>query len=199
MKPLPATDKDKNSVLLQWGVRPDGKFRSLEGVCTVKPPRRTWSNSLVFRCKRVSEKSCSKAGAWSRKGLVEVCPPLLPYASVLNMNIRRPGVHWLQDPDTKEYNFDSYLGNIPQVRDFAFDRLPGFVPSSQDTALIAQAREAKCKYVGSTSSLTGILTQIYLLLSEEKLVNLDNLSEEFQTAVGPVIPPNVAATQFVPA
>lgn len=195
MKPLPATDKDKNSVLVQWGVRPDGKFRSLEGVCTVKPPRRTRSNSLVVRCKPVSEKSCSKAGARSRKGLVKVCPrSLLPDVSMLNINIRRPGVHWLQDPETKEYNFDSCLESIPQVRDFAFDRLPGFVPSSQDTALIAEARKAKCKYVGSTSSLTGILTQIYLLLSEEKLVNLNNLSEEFLTAVGPVIPPTVAMT-----
>ncbi|PIL22510.1 hypothetical protein GSI_15199 [Ganoderma sinense ZZ0214-1] len=96
--------------------------------------------------------------------------------------LSRPGVHWLQDPDTKEYNFDNYLESIPQVRDFAFDRLPGFVPSSQDTALISQARKAKCKYVGSTSSLTGILTQIYLLLSGEKLVNLNHLSEDFKTA-----------------
>ncbi|KAM5533466.1 hypothetical protein V8D89_012904 [Ganoderma adspersum] len=146
MKPLPATDKDKNSVLVQWGVRPDGKFRSLEDV---NKYRRSHVPKLAHGLEKV---------------------------------LSRPGVHWLQDPDTKEYNFDSCLDSIPQVRDFAFDRLPGFVPSSQDTALIAQARKAKCKYVGSTSSLTGILTQIYLLLSEEKLVNLNNLSEEFQAA-----------------
>lgn len=105
---------------------------------------------------------------------------------MFDVDTHRPGVHWLQDPDTKAYNFDSYLDNIPQVSDFAFDRLPGFVPSSQDKALMTYARKAQCNYVGSTSSLTGILTQIYLLLSEEKLVNLCNLSTEFQGAVSPV-------------
>ena len=92
-------------------------------------------------------------------------------------------MHWLRDPETDEYNFSRTLENIPQPDQFAFDRLPGFVPSSQDEALIAYARKNKCKYIGSTSSLTGILAQIYLLLSEEKLVNLENLSEDFATAV----------------
>ncbi len=44
----------------------------------------------------------------------------------------RTGVHWIRDPDTGKYNFPEYLETIPQVADFAFDRLPGFVPSSQD-------------------------------------------------------------------
>ncbi|KAI0670770.1 Pet127-domain-containing protein [Trametes maxima] len=96
--------------------------------------------------------------------------------------LKRQGVHWLQDPDTQEYNFPEYLESIPLVQDFDFDKLPGFVPSSQDKNLVALAKKANCKYAGSTSSLTGILVQIYLLLSEEKLINTSNLSIDFQDA-----------------
>ena len=46
--------------------------------------------------------------------------------------LRSGGVHWLKDPDSGRYNFDQHLENIPKVEDFAFDRLGGFVPSSQD-------------------------------------------------------------------
>ncbi|KAI0712139.1 mitochondrial protein Pet127-domain-containing protein [Earliella scabrosa] len=96
--------------------------------------------------------------------------------------LSRQGVHWLKDPETDEYNFDRYLEDIPQVADFAFDRLGDFVPSSKDHKLIALAQKLKCKFAGSTSSLTGILTQIYLLLSEEKHLNISGLSAEFDEA-----------------
>ncbi|KAI0354994.1 Pet127-domain-containing protein [Trametes cingulata] len=96
--------------------------------------------------------------------------------------LKREGVHWLRDPETREYNFPEYLESIPRVEDFAFDRLPGFVPSSQDKSLVSLAKKAQCSYAGSTSSLSGILTQIYLLLSEEKYVNTANLSTDFQDA-----------------
>ena len=116
----------------------------------------------------------------------------------------RTGVHWLKDPDTGEYNFDQHLEDIPKVSDFDFSRLGGFVTSSQDKAcqstsvwahplilsfqtLIDLAKKNDCKYAGSTSSLTGILTQIYLLLSREKLLKLYNLSEAFQDAVSDVL------------
>ena len=43
-----------------------------------------------------------------------------------------PGVHWLQDPRSRVYNFPPYLENIPKVTDFDFDRLTGFIKSSRD-------------------------------------------------------------------
>ncbi|KAI8969616.1 Pet127-domain-containing protein [Trametes punicea] len=100
----------------------------------------------------------------------------------LDAVLRREGVHWLRDPETGMYNFPQYLETIPRVEDFAFDRLPGFVPSSQDKNVITLAKRAQCRFAGSTSSLTGILTQIYLLLSEEKLINISNLSTDFKDA-----------------
>ncbi|KAI0335867.1 Pet127-domain-containing protein [Cubamyces sp. BRFM 1775] len=95
---------------------------------------------------------------------------------------RRGGVHWLRDPDTQKYNFPKYLETIPRVEDFAFDRLPAFTPSSQDQGFVASVRRAGCRFAGSTSSLTGILTQIYLLLSQEKSLNISDLSEDFDKA-----------------
>ncbi|KAL1950580.1 hypothetical protein VTO73DRAFT_5704 [Trametes versicolor] len=118
--------------------------------------------------------------------LKDVQPGKRKLIPLLQHNMRnvleRPGVHWIKDPDTGEYNFPKYLETIPQVADFAFDRLPGFVPSSQDKKIVALAKKANCKFAGSTSSLTGILVQIYLLLSEEKYVNIQDLSDEFKDA-----------------
>ncbi|OSD07190.1 Pet127-domain-containing protein [Trametes coccinea BRFM310] len=100
----------------------------------------------------------------------------------LDAVLRKEGVHWLKDPETGRYNFPEHLEQIPKVEDFAFDRLPGFLPSSQDKKLLSFAKKSRARFAGSTSSLTGILTQIYLLLSEEKMVNISNLSVDFDKA-----------------
>ncbi len=87
MQPLPPTDQDKSSVVVQWGIRPDGKFRSLEGVYIVKPPRCAYSNDLIVRCEQVAEKSRSKASTRPRKSFVEVRPPSL-FLSACMLNLR---------------------------------------------------------------------------------------------------------------
>ena len=43
-----------------------------------------------------------------------------------------PGVYWLQDPRSRVYNFTPWLETIPKVTDFAFERVTGFIRSSQD-------------------------------------------------------------------
>ena len=43
-----------------------------------------------------------------------------------------PGVNWLRDPRSRVYNYNPGLEEIPNIRDFAFERLPGFVTSSHD-------------------------------------------------------------------
>lgn len=43
-----------------------------------------------------------------------------------------PGVHWLQDPRSGVYNFTTWLESIPDVKEFAFDRVTGFIRSSGD-------------------------------------------------------------------
>ena len=67
-------------------------------------------------------------------GLDRVLFKLVSVPCVLSASQRScsPGVHWLQDPRSRVYNFSPYLENIPKVTDFAFERLVGFVKSSRD-------------------------------------------------------------------
>ncbi|OBZ71195.1 hypothetical protein A0H81_08417 [Grifola frondosa] len=108
--------------------------------------------------------------------------PIPTLKNGLNRVLFNPGVHWMKDPRTSVYNFPKRMEKIPKVEDFAFDRVTGFIPSSQDNDLWALAKREKCKFTGSTSSLTGLLSQIYLSLSGEKLVNLGSLSRSFKHA-----------------
>ncbi|KAJ6584886.1 mitochondrial protein Pet127-domain-containing protein [Mycena capillaripes] len=91
-----------------------------------------------------------------------------------------PGVHWLQDPRSRVYNFPPRLENIPKVTDFAFERLPGFIKSSRDEDLRTLAISQDRMFAGSTSSLTGMLSHCYFLISEHKKVDISSLSQSFQ-------------------
>ncbi|KAJ6512204.1 mitochondrial protein Pet127-domain-containing protein [Mycena vitilis] len=91
-----------------------------------------------------------------------------------------PGVHWLQDPRSRVYNFSPHLEDIPKVTDFAFERLPGFIKSSRDEDLRSLAERQNRMFAGSTSSLTGMLSHCYFLISEHKPVDISSLSQSFQ-------------------
>ena len=56
-----------------------------------------------------------------------VIPPIANFSS--------PSVYWFQDPHSKVYNFPQAIQKIPDVRDFAFERVTGFVTSSKDTVI----------------------------------------------------------------
>ncbi|KAF5382603.1 hypothetical protein D9615_002963 [Tricholomella constricta] len=105
--------------------------------------------------------------------------PIATLAHGLDRVLFNPGVHWLQDPRSRVYNFPPYLENIPKVTDFAFERLSGFIKSSRDEDLWSLARRENRTFAGSTSSLSGMLSHIYFLLSGDKDVNTDNLSRHF--------------------
>ncbi|KAK1231191.1 hypothetical protein PQX77_005717 [Marasmius sp. AFHP31] len=91
-----------------------------------------------------------------------------------------PGVYWLRDPRSRVYNFHPAIETIPKVFDFAFERLTGFVKSSRDEDLWELAKREKRTFGGSTSSLSGMLCQIYFMLSDNKGVDLSMLSKKFQ-------------------
>ena len=121
----------------------------------------------------------------------------------LSSNCISPGVHWLQDPRSGVYNFTTWLESIPNVKDFAFDRITGFVSSSADEVyspltairlleltlhmpkqdLWKLARQEGRKFTGSTSSLSGMLSHVYFLLSGFKDVDTRSLSRHFQDEV----------------
>ena len=103
-------------------------------------------------------------------------------------------------------NFPSYLKEVPNASSFAFDRLTGFVTSSRDSVrpqvssingsgrsrlslqeLLRLANIHDCKFAGSTSSLTGMLSLIYLLIAEERPVDVSTLSAHYQNEVLPIV------------
>ncbi|KAJ3515386.1 hypothetical protein NLJ89_g1789 [Agrocybe chaxingu] len=105
--------------------------------------------------------------------------------STLKHNLDRvlfsPGVHWLQDPRSRVYNFSPWLEKIPKVNDFAFERLAGFIKSSRDEDLRTLAKQEGRKFAGSTSSLSGMLSHIYFLLSEFKDPDFSMMSQHFKS------------------
>ncbi|KAF9163555.1 hypothetical protein DFQ26_002404 [Actinomortierella ambigua] len=90
-----------------------------------------------------------------------------------------PGVHWLQDPRSAVYNFTPYLRSICQPQDFDYTALPAYMRPSQDPNLDEMTRLHKAKYMGSTSSMTSILSQFYFLIAAWKPMKMSNLSGVF--------------------
>ncbi|ODQ63269.1 Pet127-domain-containing protein, partial [Nadsonia fulvescens var. elongata DSM 6958] len=90
-----------------------------------------------------------------------------------------PGVHVLQDPRSNVYNFTPYLQQVMPVQEFDFDMVSQYITSSKDQALGSLAKEHRKKYIGSTSSMTGVLSQFHHLLSQNRLLNISELSKNF--------------------
>ncbi|KAG0319810.1 hypothetical protein BGZ99_004886 [Dissophora globulifera] len=114
-----------------------------------------------------------------------VTPSNRPKVAALEHGLDRvlfnPGVHWLQDPRSSVFNFDPYLRSICQPSEFDYDALPAYKTSSMDPALFNVAHMHRGKYMGSTSSMTSILSQFYFLISGWKPLKTNHLSEAFSS------------------
>ncbi|KAI0250740.1 mitochondrial protein Pet127-domain-containing protein [Lactifluus subvellereus] len=107
--------------------------------------------------------------------------PIATLAHGLERVLFNPGVQWLQDPRSQVYSFTTWLEKIVPVKNFAFERLTSFLPSSRDQDLYVVAQREGRKYAGSTSSMSGLLSQLYYLISGDKPVDTSNLSKSFRT------------------
>ncbi|KAJ5578929.1 hypothetical protein N7450_007796 [Penicillium hetheringtonii] len=90
-----------------------------------------------------------------------------------------PGVYHLRDPRSRVYNFDPYLGSIMPVTEFDFNTLKDYVTSSKDDALRDVAINAKKKYIGSSSSMTSVLSHFHYLLSSWREIDIRTVSQGF--------------------
>lgn len=90
-----------------------------------------------------------------------------------------PGVYQLQDPRSRVWNFDPYLGNIMPVSEFNYDALNKYITSSADSHLRDVALKHEQRYIGSTSSMSGVLSHFHFLLSAWRELTLNNLSRGF--------------------
>lgn len=106
-------------------------------------------------------------------------PPVPHLSYGLERVLFNPGVYHLQDPRSRVYNFDPYLQTIMPVAEFNFDALKEYITSSRDTALQELATSYGKRYVGSSSSMTGILAHFHFLLSQWRSINTSMLSREF--------------------
>lgn len=86
-------------------------------------------------------------------------------AHKLDRSLFSPGVHFLQDPRTRIYNFTPYLKKIIKADEFNFDAIETFVSVSKDQSLLEVAEQENKKFYSSTSSMTSALMQFYLLLN----------------------------------
>ncbi|KAL7267846.1 hypothetical protein RUND412_009548 [Rhizina undulata] len=106
--------------------------------------------------------------------------PQVPRLShYLDRVLFNPGVYHLQDPRSRVYNFDPYLQRLMPVTEFDFDAIASYVTSSKDQKLVNMGKELKKKYVGSTSSMTSVLSHFHYLLSAWRGINTDMLSRSF--------------------
>jgi hypothetical protein len=67
------------------------------------------------------------------------------------------------------------------VADFDFNALKEYITSSRDESLKRIAKEHDKRYVGSTSSMTGVLAHFHFLLSQWRPINATMLSKTFPT------------------
>jgi Mitochondrial protein Pet127 len=68
------------------------------------------------------------------------------------------------------------------VAEFDFNALKAFTPPSKDPALLSISQSHNKKYVGSSSSMTGILSHLHYLLSGWRAINPATMSQSFPIA-----------------
>ncbi|KAL1405848.1 hypothetical protein Q8F55_007526 [Vanrija albida] len=107
--------------------------------------------------------------------------PVARLARGLQRVLFSPGVHSLRDPRTGVWNFERELGEVPTPDEFAFHRLPQYITASKDDELAEMAQGDGLRFIGSTSTLTQALSQIYFTLSGGRGVDHTTLSGDFSS------------------
>lgn len=77
------------------------------------------------------------------------------------------------------YNFDPYLEKIMPIAEFDFSALKEYITSSRDKSLSKIAKKHGKRYMGSTSSMTDVLSHFHFLLSQWRDINPSMLSKSF--------------------
>lgn len=90
-----------------------------------------------------------------------------------------PGVHRLRDPHTRQFNFGKVLNSILQPDEVPSYIFNNFTPPSNDDKLKELAKHYRKKFVVSTSSTSGPLSQIYYSVFGTH-INVPNVSTEFK-------------------
>lgn len=138
-----------------------------------------WAKGLLKRTTNHETRTID--GRTQRVKSIDVVQPSAPrLAHNLDRVLFNPGVYQLKDPNSGVYNFDPYLEKVMPVEEFDFSALKAYRTSSEDSALATLARTHEKRYVGSTSSMTSVLSQFHLLLSRFRSIDMSMLSRSFK-------------------
>ena len=107
-------------------------------------------------------------------------PPVPRLAHNLDRVLFNRGVYNLQDRHSGGYNFDPYLEHVMPATEFNFDAIAAYKTSSEDKFLAQTAADHDLKYVGSTSSMTSMLTHFHYLISHWRELDFSMLSRGFK-------------------
>ena len=88
--------------------------------------------NLHRRYATISTKTHCYSGTWPGARPFQVRMVELSRCASTHMKPPSPGVQWLQDPRSQVYGFTTWLEKIIPVKNFAFERLLPFTPSSRD-------------------------------------------------------------------
>ncbi|KAI9297507.1 Pet127-domain-containing protein [Neoconidiobolus thromboides FSU 785] len=97
----------------------------------------------------------------------------------LDRALFNPGVTYLQDPNSKVYNFDPYLESILDIDEFNFDKIQGYIPAGEDELLQQIAAKNDKKYIATTSSITRLLCHISFVITNWRTIDTSTLGSEF--------------------
>lgn len=125
------------------------------------------------------------------RGTTRVSPDLVDYTPIdipdqdpvptlkhkLSRVLFSPGVHYINDPRTGVFNFNPYIHNLLPNNEFDFSKITPYIPSSKDVLLSKLSSHYGAKYYSSTSSMTGLLSQLHFFISNFKPVNLVDFSK----------------------
>ncbi|KAI5964890.1 PET127 [Candida pseudojiufengensis] len=105
----------------------------------------------------------------AKKPLRQCIPPKTKDIPQLAHNLDRvlfsPGIHFLQDPRTRVYNFSPFLKKVISYKDFNFDAIGSYTPVDKHKTLLENAKKFKKQFYSSTSSMTSMLSKFYMVLN----------------------------------
>ena len=171
----------KKSSTQQSNLRPGGNIVQAVSSPTYAPLQPAKQENVEDSIAQLDPKNVTSvaAGSLSLRKVKSKEVPVPQLAHDLRRVLFNPGVYQLQDSRSGVFNFDSYLQRMIPVSEFNFEALNDYITSSKDEYLHYLGRQNKKKYIGSSSSLTGILGHFHFLLSHYRKIDLSSFSREF--------------------
>ncbi|KAJ5902502.1 mitochondrial translation protein [Penicillium taxi] len=172
-------NKEKGSAIVKKLIRESMKHRKAARAASDKPQKE--KSKLSHVQKYILEKETGEISSENDK-ITALDYPTAPVPGLsfgLDRTLFNPGVYQLRDPRSRVYNFDPYLSSIMPISEFDFNTLKPYITSSKDEYLRSVAVKEKKKYVGSSSSMTSVLSHFHYLLSTWRAVDIRSLSQGF--------------------